>query len=63
MVNASVKHRLAENAVQKPSSVKSAKPGKKKALKKTIVRSKATRAKTSSRKSVLKATGKKKSRA
>ncbi len=42
MVNASVKHRLAENAVQKPSSAKSAKPGKKKALKKTIVRSKAT---------------------
>jgi hypothetical protein len=70
MVNASVKHRLAENAVQKPSSArpgkKSVKPGKKKTLKKTVMRSKttsrSTSAKASSRKSVTKASGKKKSR-
>jgi len=67
LVNASVKHRLAESADHKSSP---AKPGKKKPGKKTAkksVKSKATRrstsAKTSSRKSAPKATARKRSRA
>jgi hypothetical protein len=67
MVNASVKHRLSESAVQKRSSDKSAKPGKKKPFKQERAKSKPVRrstpAKTGSRKSALKTTGSKKARA
>jgi hypothetical protein len=67
MVNASVKHRLSESAVQKPSSDKSAKPGNKKPFKQKRAKSKPVRrstpAKRGSRKSALKTTGSKKARA